>query len=182
MVAEKTLTRNEYYKLAHECRDYALRLANFDQNLVDRALCLEFNAFLKRVRRYDRLHQPLEGIRPARPITRRMVLSVVIIAWVLVILLGASIFGRFALLANSTIFTLVIALLVVPPPIYGTSVEAIEGRLFFVVQTMQTMLESGEMAFSEAAYFNVRDVLREASDELRQQVYLNRMSERTRPW
>jgi hypothetical protein len=32
------------------------------------------------------------------------------------------------------------------------------------------------MEFSEAAYFQARDTLREASDELRQQVYLNRVS------
>ena len=39
------LTRKEFYGLAHECRDYALRLANHDQDAVERALCREFNQF-----------------------------------------------------------------------------------------------------------------------------------------
>jgi hypothetical protein len=41
---------------------------------------------------------------------------------------------------------------------------------------MQYNLEYGDMQFSEAAYFQARDILRQAADELRQQVYLNRVS------
>jgi hypothetical protein len=43
-----------------------------------------------------------------------------------------------------------------------------------VVQALQKILASGELEFSEAAFFVVRDVLQEAADELRQQVYLSR--------
>ena len=39
-------------------------------------------------------------------------------------------------------------------------------------------MQAGEMEFSEAAFFQVRDVLREANAELRQQVYLNRVDAR----
>ncbi|MEI2690433.1 MAG: hypothetical protein V9H69_12300 [Anaerolineae bacterium] len=36
MDAQQTLTRKEFYSLAQECRDYAMRLANFDQDSVQR--------------------------------------------------------------------------------------------------------------------------------------------------
>jgi hypothetical protein len=62
----------------------------------------------------------------------------------------------------------------IPPALYGTSVEAIEGRLLVVVEALQELLDHGDMQFSEAAYFQARDTLRQAADELRQQVWLNR--------
>jgi hypothetical protein len=72
--------------------------------------------------------------------------------------------------------SLIFLVFLVPPAVYGTSVEAIEGRVLVVVQALQELLDHGDMQFSEAAYFQVRDTLREAADELRQQVYLNRVS------
>ncbi len=56
-----------------------------------------------------------------------------------------------------------------------------EGRVLVVVEALQHLLDQGDMQFSEAAWFQARDTLREAADELRQQVYLNRASRWRRP-
>jgi hypothetical protein len=174
-MSERQLTRNEFYKLAHECRDYALRLANNDQDVVSRDLCREFNAFLERVRTYDRLEQPLKGLKKARGLTRNMMLGGTMLVWFLASVLFAQVIGQgLVQIFTSGAIMVIIAIAIVPPGSYGTSVEAIEGRVLVVVQALQKCLESGEMGFSEAAFFVVRDVLREAAAELRQQVYLSR--------
>jgi hypothetical protein len=171
------LTRKAFYDLAKECREYAMRLANHDQDSVARALCAEFNQFLARVRTYDQLAPRLAQIKTARPITRAMVLAGVLAFWLAAALVAAVVGLRF-----STLFwmvssvSLIFLVFLVPPAVYGTSVEAIEGRVLVVVQALQELLDHGDMQFSEAAYFQVRDTLREAADELRQQVYLNRVS------
>ena len=67
---------------------------------------------------------------------------------------------------------LVLAVAMIPPAVYGTSVEAIEGRVLVVVEALEGLLD--QQQFTEAAYFEVRDTLREAAAELRQQVSLNR--------
>ncbi len=176
-LAEWMLDRKEFYKLAHECRDYALRLANHDQDAVDRAVCREFNEFRERVRGYDRLAGPLADLRPALPITRVMVTGATLALWLVLTLVVSRLVGRIVqLLIFSSTSLLVLLVVMIPPRIYGTSVEAIEGRVMVVVKALEQLLENGEMAFSEAAFFVVRDVLREASDELRQQVYLSRVS------
>ena len=176
-MSSKTLTRNEFYKLSHECRDYALHLATHDQDLVDRGLCEEFNQFLGRVREYDLLRQPLANLRSARPITRGMVMGGVLAIWLILGIAG----GRWVLQLGTFTFLsvglfLLLGVFVIPPRVYGTSVETIEGRVLVVTQALQAILETGELDFSEAAYFTVRDVLREAASELRQQVYLNRVA------
>ena len=174
-MSDGQLTRNQFYKLAHECRDYALHLANNDQDLVSRDLCREFNAFLERVRSFDRLEQPLNGLKRARGLTRNMVLGGTMLVWFLTSVLFARVLGQgLVQIFTGGAIMAIIALAMIPPGSYGTSVEAIEGRVLVVVQTLQKILESGEMGFTEAAYFVVRDVLREAADELRQQVYLSR--------
>ena len=65
---------------------------------------------------------------------------------------------------------LVFAVAVIPPSLYGTSVEAIEGRVLVVVEALEALLD--QQQFTEAAYFEVRDTLRQAAAELRQQVAL----------
>lgn len=176
---ERQLTRAEFYKLAHECRDYALRLATHDQDLVSWELCQEFNRFRQRVRSYDRLRTPLAEMRPARPITRGMAMATVVTLWLVLAVVAGRVVGRYGfLLLASVVSSLVLLVLLIPPRVYGTSVDAIEGRVLMVVEALQHILESQEMEFSEAAYFVVRDVLREAADELRQQVYLSRVAAR----
>ncbi len=178
MDAHQELTRKELYNLAKECRDYAMRLANHDQNTVDRALCYEFNQFLPRVSSYDKLGPKIAHLKPARPITRGMVLAGVLAFWLGVLLVAALVGLQFSTLFwMAASVTLIFMVFLIPPSVYGTSVEAIEGRVLVVVQALQDLLDNGDMEFTEAAYFQVRDTLREAADELRQQVYLNRVSQ-----
>jgi hypothetical protein len=174
----QALTRHEFYKLAHECREFAHRLATHDQDSVDRAMCGEYNAFLPRVRSYDRLREPLSRLRPARPISRLMVLTWLIAGWMVLVLLGRQLPRPAYLLLLSLAPFLIMSLFLVPQSLYGTTIEAIEGHLLVVVQTLQQILHSGEMDFTEAVYFVLRDVLQETADDLRQQVYLNRMDKR----
>ena len=169
------LTRKQFYDLAHECRDYALRLANYDQDSVNRALCKEWNAFLPRMRSYDSLRPRLAQLQPARGITRAIVLVGALLANLIVVLLVVRLFPQ----AMSPLFLglsamLVFVAAVIPPSVYGTSVEAIEGRVLVVVEALEGLLD--QQQFTEAAYFEVRDTLREAAAELRQQVSLNRES------
>lgn len=177
MDAQNELTRKAFYDLAKECRDYAMRLANHDQNSVNRAVCQEFNQFLARVRSYDKLGPKLMRLQTARPITRGLMLAVVLALWLAMVLIGLRVMPQFpALFGLGIAVSLIFLVFLVPPAVYGTSVEAIEGRVLVVVEALQDLLEHGDMQFSEAAYFQVRDTLREAADELRQQVYLNRVS------
>lgn len=173
----KELTRKEFYDLAQECRDYAMRLANHDQDSVDRSVCREFNQFLIRMRTYDKLSPKLTHLKTARPITRGMVLAGVLAFWLSMVIVGIRVLPQFSgLLGLGISVSLIFLVFLVPPSVYGTSVEAIEGRVLVVVEALQEILEHGDMQFTEAAYFQVRDTLREAADELRQQVYLNRVS------
>jgi hypothetical protein len=96
-----------------------------------------------------------------------LILGVVGIRWIAQV-------GTFTYLSIGLFLTL--GVFVIPPRLYGTSVETIEGRVLVVTQALQAILERGELDFTEAAYFTVRDVLREAASELRQQVYLNRVA------
>ncbi len=169
------LTRKAFYDLALECRTYASRLATLDADSVQRAACLEFNAFLQRVRSYDHLARPLAHLKPARPITRGMVLATALAWWLFMATVGVRLLPRFpALLILGLSSSLIFVVFMVPPRVYGTSVEAIEGRVLTVVTALQEILAGGEMEFTEAAYFDVRDTLRAAADDLRQQVTLNR--------
>lgn len=171
----QALTRKAFYDLAQECRTYAMRLATSDPNLVSREHVHEFNRFLARVREYDALQPRLKSLQPGRALTRTMLLAVIGMVWLLLAIFGTRVLSPVAaVVLLSLTSSLVFILFLIPPAIYGTSVEAIEGRVLAVVEAMQDLLESGDMQFSEAAYFAARDTLRSAADELRQQVYLNR--------
>jgi hypothetical protein len=175
MEQPQQLTRNELYKLSHQCLEYARRLATHDQSEVSRELCREYNRFLDHVRSYDLLRQPLARLKPARGITRWMVLAAALLAWLLLSLVGSSVFAQLPLMLLLGISTMLIFMVyLVPPAAYGTSVEQIEGGVLAVVTELQKILTSEQLGLSEAAFFVVRDVLQEASDELRQQVYLSR--------
>lgn len=175
MEESQQLTRSEFYKLSHECLEYARRLATHDQDEVSRALCREYNQFLDHVRSYDLLRQPLAQLGPARGITRWMVLSAVLLSWLLLSMVGSWFLGQLSLMLLLGVSTMLIFMVyLVPPAAYGTSVEQIEGGVLAVVTELQKILTSDQLNLSEAAYFVARDVLQEASDELRQQVYLSR--------
>lgn len=169
------LTRKEFYDLAHECRAYAMRLATHDQESVNRGLCKEWNAFLPRMRAYDQLRPHLARLQPARGITRAMVVGGTLMVYLFLATIVVRLIPQAVsplLLAASSLVVLGAAM--IPPAAYGTSVEAIEGRVLVVVDALEKLLDQEQ--FTEAAYYAVRDVLREAAAELRQQVFLNRTS------
>ena len=169
------LTRKEFYQLAGECRDYAMRLANYDPNAVNGTLCREFNLFRDRMLGYDQLHDTVLRLKPARPLTRGLVMAVVLAIWLLIVVITLRLLTQISgMLTLSLTLVVMLGSFIVPPALYGTSVEAIEGRVLAVVDRMLEMLEAGDLGFTEAAFFQVRDMLREANSELRQQVYLNR--------
>lgn len=175
MTTMQPLTRKAFYDLAGECHAFAMRLATRDANTVDRALCGEFNQFLARVRAFDRLGPRLGQLQPARPLTRGMVLAVALAFWLLWATVGVRVVPQFGgLLGLGASVSLIFLVFLIPPRVYGTSVEALEGGVLAVVEALLALLESGDMEFTEAAYFQVRETLREAAMELRQQVYLNR--------
>ena len=117
----------------------------------------------------------LAQLQPARGITRAIVLVAALLANFIIVLLVVRLFPQ----AMSPLFLGISAMLVfvaavIPPSLYGTSVEAIEGRVLVVVEALEGLLD--QQQFTEAAYFEVRDTLRQAAAELRQQVSLNRES------
>ena len=173
------LNRKEFYQLAHDCRDYAMRLATHDQNSVDRLVCHEFNRFRERVATFDKLQQTAASLGKARPVTRLLVITITLGAWLICVLIATQFLTFLSaglLLGLTTV--LIFTVMMIPPRVYGTSVEAIEGRVLVVVEKLQAILNTDELGFTEAAFFQVRDVLREANAELRQQVYLNRVDAR----
>ena len=167
------LTRNEFYKLSQECRDYARRLALHDQQKVERPLCLECNQFLARVQAYDALQGRLKGVRPARPITRGLVMTVFLIASFLLALLVLPAVSRGVMTGYSVAWPLLaLGVFLVPPTFYGTSVEQIEGKVLRVVEALQAILEKNELDVTEAVFFMIKEVLDEAHNELHDQIYL----------
>jgi hypothetical protein len=167
------LTRNEFYKLSRECRDYALRLAKYDQRQVDRQVCNEFNQFLARMRTYDRLQAVAAKIVPARPLTRAMVLiTYAVLNLVLMFLLSPALGGLGMSVALSIFGIGLLVIFFVPPGLYGTTVEQVEGKVLRIVQALQGILESNALELTEAVYFQVKETLDEAAAELRQQVFL----------
>ncbi len=169
----KELTRNEFYKLSRECREYALRLAKFDQRQVDRQVCNEFNQFLARVRTYDRLQPVAAKIVPARPLTRAMVMITYAVLNLVLMLVLSPLLGRLGMSVALSIFGFgLLIIFFVPPGWYGTSVEQIEGKVLRIVQALQGILEPNALELTEAVYFQVKEMLDEAAAELRQQVFL----------
>lgn len=164
------LTRAEFYKLAQRCHAFSARLATRDHDVVDPEMCAEFNAFLKQAQRYDRLAGALASLRPARPITRQMVLGVTLALWLLTLFFGGLVLAPTAwILVLSWSSTAILLVLLIPQSTYGTTVEQIEGRVLAVVEALQQLLAGGEMGFTEAAFFQVRDLLQETAADLRQQ-------------
>ncbi len=167
------LTRNEFYKLSQACRDYARRLAVHDQQKVDRQLCLECNQFLAQAQAYDLLRDGLKAIRPARPLTRGLVMTAFFIVSFLLALLILPGLSRDAMTFYSIAWPLVaLGIFMVPPSFYGTSVEQIEGKILHMVEALQAILNKNQLDVTEAVFFTIKEMLDEAHNELYQQIYL----------
>lgn len=170
---QQTLTRSAFYKLTESCRDYALELAQHDQTRVNLRQCHQFNAWFADVRSHAPLAEKLRIVKGARPIARWQVM---VLAAVFGILLSLLFGARLPRLVNASFLTgycfLLIVLYFVPERFYGTTIEMIEGKVLRVVDTLEALLMTGEMGFTEAAFFQAKENLQDARKELRQQIDL----------
>jgi hypothetical protein len=165
------LTRREFYRLTERCREYALELARCEQTRVDLAQCHRFNAWLPELKSYDLLEPALRSMKPARPIARwQMMVLAVIVGFVLLLYLG-SINVRTVGFSYTFFFSLLL-LYFMPERLYGTTIELLEGKLLRIVETLDQLLIKGDLDFSEAAFFQAKENLAAARQELRQQIDL----------
>lgn len=168
-----SLTRPAFYELAHFCSSYAQELAGYDQTRVYLKQCHQFNQWFQQVRNYQQLVAPLRTVTGARPIARWQVMTLAaLLGVVLLFLVG----GRLPRLSHAFLLSgyvfLWIMLYFVPERLYGTTIEQIEGKVLRVVDALEQLLMSGEMDFTEAAFFQVKENLQNARRELRQQIDL----------
>jgi len=167
------LTRKEFYQLAIECREWALELARHDQHRVSPAQCHAFNLWLEKLKRYERLHSSVGQLRAARPITRWHLMGAMSLLWLVVVLVFGQKMGITSQRALGFVLTSALILLYfLPERVYGTTIELLEGKVLLVVETLERILQSQEMQFTEAAYFQVKENLSAARQELRQQIKL----------
>ncbi|MEZ4835764.1 MAG: hypothetical protein R2873_27845 [Caldilineaceae bacterium] len=167
------LTRKEFYDLAKRCREEALELARHDQNQVNLAQCRRYNEWLIELKGYDQLSPQLKTLRAARPINRWMVMGGAFgISLLTAVLLGGQLGANGMRLLSLGITATLILLYFLPESLYGTTVEMLEGRVLRVVETLEKLLFSRQMALTEAAFFQVKDNLETARRELRQQIHL----------
>ncbi len=168
------LTRKEFYQLAIECREWALDLARHDQHRVVPAQCYAFNRWLQKLKSYERLGDGAGRLTFARPITHWHLMGLAVLVWFLVVLLfGAELRTPTAqrILGIATAGTLLLFYFL-PERFYGTTTEMLEGKVLRVVETLEKILQSQKMEFTEAAYFQVKENLQAARQELRQQIHL----------
>jgi len=173
----KTLTRNEFYRLAEYCRDYAEELAGQDQHRVHLQHCYRFNNWLLTIRQYDLFPASVKNLTFARPIARWQVLTLALVVYLLLLLILPSQFSpqlhdvvRRALLALA--LPLLIIGYLLPERLYGTTIELLESKLLLIVESMERVLQSGELEFTQAAFFKTKKNLETARVELRQQIHL----------
>ena len=170
----RTLTRKELYDLAAYCRTYSMGLAKFDQTRVNLGQCYHFNKWLPGVKAYDLLKPRLASLKPARPISRWQVMTLVALSGLILYFAV----GRHLNQTTSALVLYGIALLLVtvafflPERLYGTTIELLEGKVLRVVDAMEQALQDEELGFTEAAYFKVKEDLEVARRELRQQIDL----------
>ncbi len=167
------LTRPIFYGLTEWCRDYALELAQHDQPRVNLAQCHKFNSWFAEVKRYPELAGALRDVRPARPVARWQVMTLVAI---LGLILWAAFSARLGRTGNTAFIStypfLLVILYFAPERLYGTTIEMIEGKVLRVVEALEALLQSEKLQLTEAAFFRAKENLAAARGELRQQIDL----------
>ncbi len=165
------LTRKEFSDLAETCREHALDLARLDQHRVSLRHCYDLNPWFAQVKTYEPLRGALHDLRPARPISRWQVMALGAAIGLLALIALPASEPRLRLLVYVYTFGLIL-LYFVPERIYGTTVEMLEGKVLRVVEALERVLQSGEMGFTDAVFFQVKENLDDARRELRQQIDL----------
>lgn len=167
------LTRPEFYRLTERCHSYALELARHDQTRVHLQHCYQFNDWLRQLKRYDRLAPALRTLTPARPIARWQLL---ILGCLLGLVIWLALQARaYRLLASGFISSYALFLFLfyfMPERYYGTTIELLEGKVLRIVEALDSLLQHGDLGFTEAAYFQAKENLQAARTELRQQIDL----------
>lgn len=167
------LTRPDFYRLTEWCHTYALELARHDQTRVHLQQCHKFNEWLRRLKHYDRLAPALRTLAPARPIARWQLL---ILGCLLGLIIWLALQSRsYRLLSSGFITSYGVFLFFfyfMPERYYGTTIELIEGKVLRIVETLDDLLQHGDLGFTEAAYFQAKENLQAARTELRQQIDL----------
>lgn len=167
------LTRPAFYRIAQECNTLAVELARYDQHRVRLKQCHTFNEWLLQLKAYTVLGPQIAKVLPARPIAR----------WQLLVIGGC--IGLIALLGLPSLLTQplltivgygylmsLLILFFIPERFYGSTTELLEAKTLRIVETLEAILLSGQMEFSEAVYFQVKEQLAAAKHELRQQIDL----------
>lgn len=178
-IATQSLTPKLFYDLAGTCQTFAEDLARLDPLRVDLPSCHRYNEWIASLRRYQELTKQIT-MRPARPIARWQLLTLAVVAW---IVLELALPGRVDRMLSTSIlrgwFLGMVILFFVPQRFYGTTVELLEGRVLLIVETMQRMLQNGDIQFSEAAFFRAKEILESTQRELRQQLDLVHRNDRS---
>jgi len=171
--ASLTLDRKAFYDLAASLPSYAADLAHHDQHRVHLDECYRFNRWLAQIRRYDRLAPQLTTLGAARPVARWQVVTLLIGIGVLMALFLPVRVGQqmYTALLGGWLLTIV-AVFWMPESVYGTTTEALEGKVLRIVDLLLDLLHNGGMDFSEAAFYRARENLIEAREELRLQIDL----------
>lgn len=167
------LSRKAFFDLSVELRQWASDLARLDPRHIHLKECHRFNARLAELRAYQPLRARLAAMKPARPVARWQVVTLMMVVWALVILLLMGRVDRLLLviLLNGAVLTL-LASYMLPAAVFGTTVEELEGKLLRVVTALEEMLAQNEPGFTEGAFFTTRSNLEAARRELREQLDL----------
>ena len=148
------LDRKEFFDLTVYCRQYALELAHYDQHRVNLKECNHFNDWLRSLRRYEELAPALAGLRPARPIARWQIMVLLFVVWlILALALQGRVGNQLYLAITGGVLLTVLAIFFLPESLYGTTIELLDGKVLYVVDTLLAMLNSGQLGFSQAAFF-----------------------------
>jgi hypothetical protein len=169
----RPLTPQAFYDLVYDCQQFSQRLVNLDPLRVDLESCYRFNRWLPHVKSYHRLAQRCHSLRLARPIARWQLMTLGCVTWLILLLALPGRFDR--LLANLILYgwvSLLFILWILPQRYYGTTVEILEGRLLFLVDALNDVLDKGETPVSEAVFFQTRAMLENTRRDLRQQLDL----------
>ena len=169
----RPLTRPDFYRVAAECRHRATELARFDQSRVNLQQCHDFNQWRQELRGYDRLAPTMAEIKAARPIARHQLMIIGAVIGVIALFGLPSVVSRG--MATGLLYAYLIVLVMfffVPEGLYGSTVEHLEGKTLRVVDELERILLEGDMGFTPAAFFQVKENLTEARRELRQQIDL----------